>query len=367
MKNFIEKILYFLTKQKINTGVINDPRSEEEKAKDWTHEEFSDGPAASSSIYGEKITVSPYPIENQLSTNECIIHALTLCAGIARQTTTGFFVRLSKVFGYRLRFNFPGKGMWLQNAADDLVNIGAPLYSSAPNVDTEEEANRFIVTDEMRTEAKINAPKAYISVKNANQIDVLADIASKGKGIAILIYATRAEWSQTYVQIYSPNLNKDNAEVQHSVTILPKSAFIEDGIKYVTIQDSAWFGGLFLRNVPENFIKARLYGAMYLTDFKYQSGQTTRPIHTFNITKPLLLGMTSPEVVALQQCLQFEGLFPIDQKCTGYYGGMTRAAVKAFQDRYSAAILTPAHVFKPTGDCYTYTLNQLNNLYGKTV
>lgn len=361
--DYIKHLIYLLTRSKINTGVLPDPRPQEEKDKDYQHEELAMGLSIPQSIYGSKITESPYPIENQGATNSCIPHSGTLASGILLKSISGFFVRLSKIFLYRLRSNFPDIGMYLQNMADLMISKGVPLLSSAPTPSTEELCNTFSLTAEMITEASTNKVDSYINVKYANQIDTLAEIASKGTPISILIYATRAEWSQVYPQIYNKFLTVDNAEVQHCITILPNSGFIENGLKYVTIQDSAFFGGFHLRNLSETFIKSRLYGALYFAKLEYQAGLGVRPKHHFDTTKPLTLGMNSIEVIALQKCLQFEGLFPQAQECTGYFGGLTRAGVKKFQDRYADFILKPSGAIKPTGDCYSFTLNQLNNLY----
>jgi len=40
--------------------------------------------------------------------------------------------------------------------------------------------------------------------------------------------------------------------------------------------------------------------------------------------------MRSPEVQMLQECLKYLGLFNYPE-CTGYFGGITLKAVKAFQ------------------------------------
>lgn len=48
-------------------------------------------------------------------------------------------------------------------------------------------------------------------------------------------------------------------------------------------------------------------------------------------------GQTNNEVKALQIALKLEGLFPVGQKETGFYGEKTRQAVRAFQTKYAVA------------------------------
>lgn len=51
----------------------------------------------------------------------------------------------------------------------------------------------------------------------------------------------------------------------------------------------------------------------------------------FNFTKDMELGESSEDVRLLQIRLQQLGYFPLSQKCTGYYGAITRGAVYTFQ------------------------------------
>jgi peptidoglycan hydrolase-like protein with peptidoglycan-binding domain len=45
---------------------------------------------------------------------------------------------------------------------------------------------------------------------------------------------------------------------------------------------------------------------------------------------------------------------------TGFYGPMTEAGVKAFQEKYAAQILTPWGLTAPTGIAYQTTLRWIN-------
>ena len=48
---------------------------------------------------------------------------------------------------------------------------------------------------------------------------------------------------------------------------------------------------------------------------------------------------------------------------TGYFGGLTRQAVKALQMKYKDSMLTPIGLKSPTGYVGTMTNKKLNELY----
>lgn len=56
---------------------------------------------------------------------------------------------------------------------------------------------------------------------------------------------------------------------------------------------------------------------------------------TFNFTQNLALGSTGDEVTKLQERLRADGFLASDVTPTGYYGTLTEAAVKKFQQTYS--------------------------------
>jgi peptidoglycan hydrolase-like protein with peptidoglycan-binding domain len=78
------------------------------------------------------------------------------------------------------------------------------------------------------------------------------------------------------------------------------------------------------------------------------------------LTKTLRYGNSGDEVKKLQNFLntkQGEKL-PV----TGYFGGMTRDAVKRFQTKYASIVLTPLGLTTPTGIVGAATRAQINTL-----
>lgn len=81
--------------------------------------------------------------------------------------------------------------------------------------------------------------------------------------------------------------------------------------------------------------------------------------HTF--TEQLDLGMTNPEVVALQNALKTLGLFSLSVQSTGYYGSVTEAAVEAFQSKYGI-VSSGTPTTTGYGRCGPSTMAELNKL-----
>lgn len=322
--------------QKYPTGVRPDTRTFEQKQRDWYHEEIAFG--AQYSVYKTKEdVVLKYPIENQKQTQSCVGHATALCLGIDNELEGNGFVRLSPAFIYRKRIQFPDEGMILSDAGNIAKNSGSCLFETLPTPTTEQEINRVQITTLAEEEASEYRSKNYLTIANYTDIDVLNSVASQGKAVRILIYASYNEWAQEYPRI-STNVNLGNAAVRHSVTILPYSGFKDRiGVRYVTIQDSAHFGGFTHRYLSEDFIKARCYGSMYDINLKNEK-ISKKPKYEFKIS--MSYGQTNQEIMWLQKCLQYSGHFPSNTQPTGAYYGLTAKAVLDFQLEHKVADVT---------------------------
>jgi peptidoglycan hydrolase-like protein with peptidoglycan-binding domain len=344
MMNFIKYLLSFVYRDSNFTGVLPDDRLPSEKQRDYLHEERP-AMAVADPFGNAQIDTTPYIDYNQLFTYSCVAHGVGLALAAERLSDTGIWQAISPIFDYRLRPNYPQEGASLPAIADIYKKVGTPLYTTVPTPGTEKEANAIVITEQMRTEAAIFKGKEYFSYMFPNDIDELATVAQMGHGVAILIYATEDEYSRSFPIILNPNLSATTAEIRHCVCILPNSGFKKDGIKYVTVQDSSWFGGWKIRHLSEEFIQKRCYGALYW-DTVAVIGTGPKPKWTFSM--PLRYSQSNNEVKMVQQLLISEGLMPGGYD-TGFFGGRTLAAVNAFQSRYAADILIPQGLTKPTG------------------
>lgn len=326
------------------TGIIDDPRTPEEKQQDWLHEERV-FPEAADPYGNAKITVSPYPYLNQNQTSSCVPHAVATALAIERvRDAGGSFVIPAPIYTYRQRANYPQAGTYPPEAFALMKNQGIPPAFALPTPQTEAEANAVMITAEEQAEAAPYKGKAYFSLETPNDIDAMAHVTAQGHAMPICIFATYAEYAQPYPTIINPDLVPANALVRHEVCILPNSAFIQNGVKYVTIQDSAWFGGFKLRYLTESFVRLRVTNAGYWDSVQIQAGGP-RPKYTF--THPLSVGAKGEEVRQMQLLLISEGLLPTDC-ATGNFGGLTLAGVRLFQNKYADDILSPQGLSAPT-------------------
>jgi len=363
MFNFLLKY-----RQKKNfTGWREDDRSESEKEKDYLHEErvFYRGENPSQIEYpfgNERILTSPYPYVNQLGVGSCVLHGTTLAKEIENKNDNGSYVKLSKLFPYRLRSNYPEAGTIPIEAFEILRKTGSPLYSTVPNVKTEAEAIAFKPSTQDYNESRLSSGGTYFRLKNLyNDIYSLASIAQNGHGVAICIFATVEEWRLSEPKIINKNLTVDKAVVRHEVTILPKSGHTKNGIRYVTIQDSSPFGYIYLRHISEDFIKARCTFAAYWDNVTIAKSAN---YPKYNFTKTLKYGDWNEEVRNLQKLLIAEGLLAEDC-ATGYFGGATLAGIRLFQAIYADSILAPIGLTEPTRVWGSQCIKQANLLIKK--
>jgi hypothetical protein len=341
------------------TGILPDQRSQEERDQDYLHEETALATAADP-FGNPKLLSSPYPYENQQGTSSCVSHGVGLALAILRAAVTGKYIRLGWLFHYRRRSNFPGEGYVISEGFLNYKRWGAPLYASSPDVATEAQANALKITAAMTNEAELFEGLEYYMFQKPNDIAALAAVAQTGAAVPISIFATYDEWARQYPTILYPTLAIGDwrAEVNHEICILPHSGFTENGVRYVAIQDSAWFGGYQLRYLSEDFIARRVTTAGY---WKKVNVVATGPRPKFVFTRSLAVGAQGMDVRALQQLLISEGLLPAD--CiTGYFGGRTLAGVRAFQMKYQDEILAPLGLAAPTSTFGAASIRKANAL-----
>ena len=87
----------------------------------------------------------------------------------------------------------------------------------------------------------------------------------------------------------------------------------------------------------------------------------------FTFENNLKYGMTNDEVQYLQIILKAEigaPTYPDTVAATGYFGSITLASAKAFQEKYAGEILTPLGLSSGTGYVGSSTRTKLNSLLG---
>lgn len=313
------------------TGVVDDPRTKQEKKKDWKAEELLAGDFSVS--WEEKKEWKSYTPRNQKSTSSCVPQSVSKLLEINEKNETGEKVVFSASKPYAERTN-QGEGSYLHEMLKYAVDptfytLESRIKSQNLNSDQqmEELAKKWDGDD--KKIAKKYSGKSYLIVEN--DIDAIAHWVEQGYGVAILIYADASEWRLKYPKV-KENVKPWTANVRHAVAVVDYGLI--RGKKFLKIEDSALFGGRNERWVEENFIKERCYAAGFVFD------QPNTPLEApkWNFTRTLWYGMRKDtDVSKLQDLLKKEGFFPKHIPSTGNYLEITRQAVEKYQRHYELA------------------------------
>lgn len=361
--------------QPSSTGLIINARTSDQKEYDIKFSDVFGSPVPKPPNYlkakPDISTYEQYPWENQMGESSCVAHSKVLNQAIYNSIKReSAFVQGGPIFVYRLRFNYPSEGMDPKDADNVLQNYGVPNYADCPNTQTEAQANALVITPDLYDLAAKNKSGNWATADDPTNIDSIAYATNVlGIPVSIVIFAQLNEYSVSTPQIIYPSLTMNQAVVQHCVTVLPNTAYIDpmSGKRFVMIQDSAFFGGIVYRSLSEDFIKARCVAADCIVELGVSS-IITLPKYTF--ATPLAFGTVSKDVQVLQTCLQSMGFFPtmVNGQLftpTQTYGSLTKNAILSFQNAYAAEILTPIGLNQGTGNFGTSTMNFINKLLNK--
>lgn len=306
-----------------NPGVIEDPRSPEEKSYDFQHDELAKGDEAPV-VWVEKPqeTWKKYIVRNQDGSSSCVAHAVAKMIGIHQKE----YKDLSPKFIYLQRSNYPDGGMWLPNALDLACKVGTCPEEMLPCENKGESwlNDKSKLTQECIEEAKKYRRGAYFQVKN--DMDTIARIVDKGIPLLIGCRFDYDEW--TTVPFVRPN---SKLTCGHGIALIDRTLY--NGKKAFIIEDS-WgpnhgVGGH--RVLTEDFFKARVFYIGYTTDLMLEESITK---FKYKWSTTMKLGENSVDISSLQKALMSIGLFPTTASTKGYYGPITRKAVYEFQKKY---------------------------------
>jgi hypothetical protein len=328
-------------------GVIDDPRSHEEKLRDYPSLEIAY--TSSPLVWTEKKPKDwkKYFTRNQNGGGYCVGE------GTAKGFELWFAEICSSVPLYRNRANYPARGMWLQDVGNVAKKIGTTLEKNIPSqklTDAQIDAHSGKMDGIPDTE--IFKVYGYAFLRNDN-IDAIAEIIASGKPVIFTFHTNSEEWKDV------PEYKGKPATFGHCVCGTDYTLY--KGEKAIVV-DESWGKGITefgdKRVITESFLKARCTGAMY---FLEKPPEPPKPKHMF--LKNLSYGAKGMEVEWLQKVLVHEGVLkPIF--ITGNYLGKTKEAVIKFQEKYAKDILTPIGLTKGTGRVLEQTRKKLNELYG---
>lgn len=341
-----------------NSGALIDERSPEEKQKDSSIEEIVAAVAPVNWVEKEEKDWRKFPDQNQDGSYSCVMQTIRKLGGILLYLKEKTYVTFSAAF-YQLRSNKPEGGMNGMEAFEIWKNNGLPLEQLVPSENMNDAQMDAINVEQYEKDiAKVFSISDSIGIPAADFETVASVIQQTGKGVMVWFYFTAEEWSKLIPTVIDQNLTIQNG-LRHSVTAV--DYFLMGGKKYLLVEDSAHFAGLTRHLISEEFFKARNWFSRYPMNFKFCEC-AEKPKYTF--TKSLTYGiMNDADVVALQNILKYECLFPANTDSTGNYLALTAKGVYDWQVKHEVAALTELDELqgRRVGE---KTINKLNELYG---
>lgn len=323
--------------------------------------------------------------QNQDGSGSCVAQTVKKLAQILvwLEENEDALISFSATSIYIHRSNKPDGGMIGVEAFDIWKDKGISLEALVPSQNMNDaQMDAVKVKDYENKIGAIFQIGGHVGIANGDFEAVASTIQQTGKGVMTWFYFISKEWSPEFPKILDPNITIPTGS-RHSVAAVDFGLI--NGKKYIKIEDSAQFGGRTVRYISEEFFKARNWFTRYPMNFKFQAGFTEpspaptpgKPVYHF--TKPLVFipldknGNISDlalhtsqkaDVVALQDILRFEGVYPTNVNSTGYYGATTAKAVYNYQKKYAVA---PSWELEPlqgkrVGE---KTIAHLNNKYSQ--
>lgn len=347
-------------------GAHIDERPVEEKKKDFLFHEIVSAPAPVAWVEKKPEDWRKFPIFDQDGSGSCVAQTAAKLLGVMYKENNeqDDYVHFSATHIYQRRANKPKGGMGGVDCFE-IMKKGVTLESLVPSQklsDAKMDAVKIAkYKEDVGAVFKIGN---YVSLPIKDIDTIASTIQETGKAVMVWFYFKHEEWTaQPTVKIKDLELRGEKTS-RHSVTAVDFTMY--KGKKCLIIEDS-WGpkagNGAGQRIIDEDFFKARNFFAGYAINFKFidsidESQPVSLPKPKYTFTKTLHMSGSikkgDADVVALQECLQYLGLYPSNVECTGYFGAVTKKAVEKFQAKYG---LTVDGIAGPN------TIAQLNSLF----
>ena len=322
------------TEKEFNSGALIDDRLPEVQAKDFTFEEIVAQVDPVNWVQKDPKDWRTFPIFDQDGSGSCVAQTAAKLLGINYWLKNGTYVHFSATHIYQRRSNKPGGGMIATNCFD-IMREGTTLEALVPSQDMNDKEMDGIEIPEYKEDVgEIFKIKNYVSIASGD-IDKIASIIQKtGKGVMVWFYFKHNEWGKDVPEVKYPDLKRGDAS-RHSVSAVDFTLY--NGKKALIIEDS-WGPGTGKggrRIITEDFFNQRNWFAGYALDFTFveaeEEGTKPRFIFKKNLYYTSKVSYGDHDVIALQNCLKYLGLFPKNVSSTGYFGALTKKAVQDFQ------------------------------------
>ncbi len=302
--------------------------------------------------------VPMFPMKEQDGSSSCVGNAVSKILGVLEYYEIGKYRNLSARYIYSQRENKPGQGMAFRDALDRVVKFGCPteeLMESQGKGENEMNYNGDILEDVKQT-ALIYKGKTYGYI--TNNFDSYASLMLQKAPLLIGVAGSNQGWATGvprppkpgeaiwYHALMCPPENKNGPNFgiyNGKKAIIGDNSWGDDwGIKgqFILTEDYPILWNFTLAGLPDNWRDL-------------EEGVGEKPV--FEFKKPLYYGMKAmPDVVMLQKCLKWLGMFPIEISETGNFYSVTVNAVKLFQSTKQIAV---------TGTVDAATLEKLNLIF----
>lgn len=319
------------------SGALLDTRSEEEKLKDYKFEEIV--ASANPVTWVEKTQTQwrHFPIFNQDGSGSCVAQTMAKLLGVLYWLKNSVYIHFSATDIYQRRANKPDGGM----GGIDVFKVarkGVTLEDLVPSQNmSDSQMDSIDIPQYKKDVGTVFKISNYVEVPPGDIETVASIIETTKKAVMVWFYFKRDEWTE-HPQILHPTIDRAASDTaRHSVTAVDFA--LVDGKKCLIIDDS-WgpnygFGGV--RVIDEDFFRERNFFVAYPVSFKFDDPTPNKPKYTF--TKSLDFGTTGTDVVALQDILKFEGMFPSNVASTGVYGAITASGILKWQTQHNVAPL----------------------------
>ena len=299
--------------KKINNGIIQDWRTPEEKEKDYKLEEIVASVDPVDWIEKTPEQWRRFEIRSQDGSGSCVAQSAAKILGICHYLNKGYFPSISASYIYNKRANKPSGGMGGVDVWEILRKYGSILEENMPSQDMNDKQmdavpEKPVYKDIGQTFAITN----YVQL--TPDIDEIASTIQKtNKPVMVWFSFEYDEWTDV------PQIKHQWGKYNHSVTAVDYTIY--QGKKALIIEDSWGKFGQFdgQRVITEDFMP-RCFFAAYPINFKYEKEVDNKP-------------KFDGSVKSLQDCLKYTGDFPKNVDSTGYFGSITKGALKKWQAR----------------------------------
>ncbi len=313
-------------------GAIQDPRTDVEKAQDFSHEEFFGAGSGYVWQMRPEDKWRKYFIRNQNGSGMCGPFAGSKALGINNFIENKEWVNLNTAYIYTKRTN-SGPGMWLQELLDIMCKYGAPsdpTLKSDNLTEAQADAMSQFTIDQINEALKYRGKKYFTANPD---IDTFGQLVDMGITPILLLRCAFREW--TNEPFVDPTVTPDQYDINHFVP--GTEATLINDEKRPIIEDS-WgqqYGNKGVRVLKAEFFAKRIFAMGYVLDLKNEDIE--KPVHNFSI--PLMFGSTGSEVIALQKVLQYEKILATHTSTgaalpLGNFLEMTARALKEWQVKH---------------------------------